>query len=269
MRPALRQVPSARHRPTAATARGNALVLAPVLPAWDEGAFFAPVVRTLTDAQWSVTVVDTLALWEPGMTELAHLTDAWADQVSADPPDLLCGNALGGAVAQGLLDRLPPHTPVLLVSGPARSDAVLDRRLAEIADLAAAGQLSAALDLLARRVRPHDDAGVPEPAVPECAVPVAPAPPLAADDAPHAARRLAAGLRLLRGVDVSATVQDHPGRLLNLVGSRSQLVTAAHTAAAPHHTIRPVTGCGMRPHVERPALVSRAVRTFLDTQENT
>ncbi|MGA5352619.1 hypothetical protein [Streptomyces sp. LPB2020-019-1HS] len=246
-------VPTAVYPPSTAVGTAHALVFAPVTPHWDEGAFFTPVVRSLNRAGVRVTVVDTLALCDATTPTLARLAARWRDLLPAfGPVDVLCGNALGGAVAQALLPHVDPATAVLLVSGPARTDAVLERRLTEIADLAAAGRTEAALGLLHRRVQP---AGTPTPGPA-----AAPAP---AGDGPQAARRLSRGLRLLCGIDVSAAVRAHPGPLLQVVGGRSQLVALRHTAAAPHHRVHVVAGAGMRPHAEQPAAVSALVAALL------
>ncbi|MFB6890757.1 alpha/beta fold hydrolase [Kitasatospora sp. NPDC056327] len=236
-------------RPAPATA--HALVLAPVTAGWDGGAFFTPVIRTLVGAGLRVTVADTLALWDEEVTTLAGLAARWLEVLPTfGPVDLLCGNALGGAVAQALLPSLDPATAALLVSGPARSDALLAERLGEIADLAAAGRPAAALDLLHRRVQP------------EGREPDGAAEPGAGADA-EAGRRLAGGLRLLAGIDLTEAVRAHPGPLLQIVGARSQLVTRRHTAAAPHHRVHAVPRAGMRPHFDRTAEVSAHVGALL------
>jgi pimeloyl-ACP methyl ester carboxylesterase len=246
-------VPTAVFTPPTAVGTAHALVFAPVTPHWDEGAFFAPVIRALNRAGLRVTVVDTLALCDGTTDSLARVTARWRALLPAfGPVDLLCGNALGGAVAQALLPYVDPATAVLLVSGPARTDAVLEQRLARIADLAAAGRTAEALALLHRRVLPAD---APSPG------PTATRTPTRTD--PEAARRLAGGLRLLCGIDVSAAVRAHPGPLLQIVGGRSQLVTLRHTAAAPHHRVHVIAGAGMRPHAEQPAAVSALVETLL------
>ncbi|MFF3909984.1 alpha/beta fold hydrolase [Streptomyces sp. NPDC001848] len=243
-------MPTAVFGPRAAVGTAHAVVFAPVTPSWDEGAFFAPVIRVLTRAGLRVTVVDTLSLWDEGVDSMTSFVGRWRTLLPAfGPVDLLCGNALGGAVAQALLPDVHPATAVLLVSGPARTDAVLEERLGQIADLAAAGRAGAALALLHRRVLPD---GTP-PADENC--------PPHADQA--AGRRLAAGMRLLRGLDVSAPVRAHNGPLLQVVGSHSQLVTRRHTAAAPHHQVHVVPRAGMRPHAEQPAVVSALVDAFL------
>ncbi|AMW11812.1 hypothetical protein A4E84_21305 [Streptomyces qaidamensis] len=152
-------MPTTVHPPRTAVgpAHAHALVLAPVTPVWDEGAFFAPVIDTLTaaGAGLRVTVVDTLALRDERVRTLEDLVARWRALLPAfGRIDLLCGNALGGAVAQGLLPYVAPGTAALLVSGPARSDALLEHRLSEIADLAATGHTEASLALLHERVQP-------------------------------------------------------------------------------------------------------------------
>ncbi|MEV7211413.1 MULTISPECIES: hypothetical protein [unclassified Streptomyces] len=244
-------VPAAVFGPKAAAGSAHALVFAPVTPRWDNGAFFTPVTRVLVAAGLRVTVVDTLAAWDEETATLDSFAARWRTLLpDFGRVDLLCGNALGGALAQVLLPDIAPNAAALLVSGPARSDALLDARLTEIADLAAGGRSDAALALLHRRVQPHGHR--PD--------------PIGDGPAPHdpgAGRRLAAGLRMLRGIDVSDAVRDHRGPLLQIVGSHSQLVTQRHTAAAAHHRVAVIEGAGMRPHFERTAEVSALVGDFL------
>ncbi|MED7948526.1 alpha/beta fold hydrolase [Streptomyces sp. BE303] len=262
-------VPTAVFFPRTAVGTAHALVLAPVTPGWDGGAFFTPVVRTLVGAGLRVTVADTLALWGEEVTSLAGLAARWREVLPTfGPVDVLCGNALGGAVAQALLPDIDPATAALLVSGPARSDTALAERLGAIADLAAAGRPAAALDLLSRRILPQgrtpDTGGVPAPAT-EPDPRTAPATETDADPATdtEAGRRLAGGLRLLRDIDLTDAVRAHPGPLLQIVGGRSQLVTRRHTAAAPHHVVHVVPRAGMRPHFDQPAEVSARVEALL------
>ncbi|MDH6130547.1 alpha/beta hydrolase [Kitasatospora sp. GP82] len=248
-------VVSAVFTPKTAPATGNALVLAPVIPEWDGGTFFAPVIRTLLRTGLRVTVLDTLSVWDETVADLPAFVDRWAELLTRfAKPDLLCGNALGGAVAQALLPALDPGTAALLVSAPAVADPVLDARLTEIGDLAAAGRTADSLALLHRYVLPE---GV-EP-FDSCAATSRGA----AGDDPQAGRRMATGMRLLPGVDVSKQVTGHPGPLLGIVGGLSRLVGLRHTAAAAHHRVHEIPGCGMRPHSERPDLVDGLVESFL------
>ncbi|MFD5874692.1 alpha/beta fold hydrolase [Streptomyces sp. NPDC060322] len=243
--------PAAVFGPKAAAGTAHALVLAPVTSRWDQGAFFAPVTQVLADAGLRVTVVDTLSVWDERVASMDSFVARWRALLAQyGPVDLLCGNALGGAVAQALLPDVAPTTAALLVSGPARTDALLESRLTQIADLAAGGRSDYALALLGRRIQPRGSR------------PDASAGPPAPHD-PQAGRRLAAGMRLLCGIDVTQAVEAHPGPLLQIVGSHSQLVTQHHTAAAPHHRVHVIPGAGMRPHFEQTAQVAALVGTFL------
>jgi pimeloyl-ACP methyl ester carboxylesterase len=244
-------VPAAVFGSGPAAGQAHALVFAPVTPRWDGGAFFTPVTRVLAAAGLRVTVVDTLAAWDEGIDSLDSFAARWQELLPRfGPVDLLCGNALGGALAQALLPCVAPGTAVLLVSGPARSDALLEARLAQIADLAAGGRSDAAVALLNRRVQPRDHR--PD------TTGYGPAP-----HDPSAGLRLSTGLRMLHGIDLSEAVLSHRGPLLQLVGSHSQLVTHRHTVAAPHHQITVIEGAGMRPQFERTAEVSALVGDFL------
>ncbi|SFT75308.1 hypothetical protein SAMN04487904_107144 [Actinopolyspora lacussalsi subsp. righensis] len=237
--------------PADATAR-QALVFSPVLPEWEGGAFFEPVTRLLNEAGMRVFVVDTLSMLDDSTATLAALAEHWSAWLPRlGHLDLVCGNALGGAVAQYLLPHLPPSTGVLLVSGPARTDATLERRLATIAEPAEAGHPHESLAALARAVLPRD------------VEPEDSAESRLLHHPSSAGNRLAVGMRMLRRLDVTRAVRRHPGALLNIVGGASRLVSTVHTAAAEHHRVHTVRGAGMRPHIDGEAEVAATVRGFL------
>ncbi|GLZ29264.1 hypothetical protein Lesp02_14540 [Lentzea sp. NBRC 105346] len=218
----------------------RAVVFAPVLPHWDEGRFFTPIIRLLTELGCRVEVFDTLSRLDDSVTGVADLAQRWAAE--AQSADLVAGNALGGAVVQALLPSLRP-VPVLLVSAPTRTDHVLKSRLSSVAEPAAAGDLTRSLRRLTELVAPE---GVE--------VPKAPAVPT--DEV--ACRRIAGGLRLLFDIDLTAQVSAHAGPLLHFVGERSQLVTSDHVSDAVV-----VPGAGMRPHYDRPEFVADHLNRFV------
>lgn len=234
----------------------RALVLSPVLAAWDRGAFFAPITATLIEAGYEVTIFDTLALLDDG-DDLSSLSSRWADVLTAEygRVDLLAGNALGGAVVTAMLSTpLARQARVLLLSSPTVADSRLSRRLDAIASRAAAGRLSEALRLLEFRIAPSSDTGI---------APIGPAgspPPDSLDSRCH---RLAAGLRLLAGIDLSQTALEFPGALLSIYGRRSQLVAETNVVTGPAHRRLAVPDAGMRPHLEFPELVGERVRDFV------
>ncbi|MFE1586130.1 alpha/beta fold hydrolase [Streptomyces sp. NPDC058737] len=263
----------------------HAIVLAPVLARWDHGAFFRRIAAPFLDSGHRVTIHDTLSLLRDG-DDLGSLVHRWARYLAPpeDPgtapgahgpprnasPDVLVGNALGGAVVQGMLGEEWTHrAKVLLLSGPTVADHRLNTTLERIAATADAEGLPAATRLLEEVVRgPDGPAGAAHrrPTAPDASAPTASARPGAADE--PAARRLAAGLRLLHDADARHPVRDFPGPLLHVYGERSRLVGREHLATGPlpHHRLVAVPRAGMRPHADRPDLVRHTLTRFLGAE---
>ncbi|MER6325114.1 hypothetical protein [Streptomyces coelicoflavus] len=268
----------------------HAIVLAPVLARWDHGAFFRRIAGPFLDSGHRVTIYDTLSLLRDG-DDLGSLVHRWARYLAPRedpgpasgahgpsghaPPDVLVGNALGGAVVQGMLGEEWTHrAKVLLLSGPTVADHRLNTTLERIAATADAEGLPAATRLLEDVVRGPDGpaaAAHQRPAVPDAPArtpaPAAPARTPAADE-PAAARRLAAGLRLLHDADARLPVRDFPGPLRHVYGERSRLVGREHLATGPlpHHRLVAVPRAGMRPHADRPDLVRHTLTRFLGAE---
>ncbi|MEU9595616.1 alpha/beta hydrolase [Streptomyces sp. NPDC048109] len=263
----------------------HAIVLAPVLARWDHGAFFRRIAGPFLDSGHRVTIHDTLSLLRDG-DDLGSLVHRWARYLAPRkdpgpapgapgpsrhaPPDVLVGNALGGAVVQGMLGEEWTHrAKVLLLSGPTVADHRLNTTLERIAATADAEGLPAATRLLEDVVRgPDGPAGAAHrrPTAPDAPAPTASARPTAADE--PAARRLAAGLRLLHDADARHPVRHFPGPLLHVYGERSRLVGREHLATGPlpHHRLVAVPRAGMRPHADRPDLVRHTLTRFLGAE---
>lgn len=233
-----------------------AVVLSPVMPVWDEGRFFEPMIAPLVKAGYRVLVFDTLSLLGEAEESLPAFARRWQQELQAlGPIDLLAGSALGGAVVQSLLG-LPIGSSigrVLLLSSPALADGILDGRLGRMADLALLGDLERALQLLDEWVQPASR--------------ILPSGPIEIDaaSADWQARRLYLGFRLLNGLDVRQASQDFGGTLLTVYGEQSQLVRGinVHTNAQARHYRLSIPGGGMRPLLDAPALVLRTVREHL------
>ncbi|MGW8399485.1 alpha/beta fold hydrolase [Streptomyces lydicus] len=246
----------------------HAVVLAPVMPRWDQGAFFREVAEPLLDRGHRITVHDTLSLLREG-DDLKALVDRWAAHLATGPdrPDLLAGNALGGAVVQALLTHEWTHrAKVVLLSGPTVADDELNTKLERIAAAVGTDGLSTALHLLEDVVRgPDREPGTVPRQRPEPAAAPGPTP-----DEAVAGWRLSTGLRLLYDADVRGPVRDFPGPLLHLYGEQSLLVQRKHLATGPHprHHLVGIPQAGMRPHVDQPALTRDAVARFLGAEES-
>ncbi|MFC6065115.1 alpha/beta fold hydrolase [Streptomyces ochraceiscleroticus] len=238
----------------------HAVVLGPVMARWDNGAFFRQVAEPLLASGHRVTIHDTLSLLRDG-DDLKALAGRWAHRLEQDAaPDVLAGNALGGAIVQTLLDReWTHHAKVLLLSGPTLADDELNAKLERIAAAVDAEGLAAALCLLEEVVRGPGTVTHPKPE-PE-------APRL---DEELAGRRLATGLRLLHDADAREPVRAFPGPLLHVYGEQSLLVQRHHlaTGPGPTHHCAGIPRAGMRPHADRPDLTTDAVVRFLGAEES-
>ncbi|MFP3496492.1 alpha/beta hydrolase [Pseudomonas sp. SIMBA_059] len=233
-----------------------AVVMSPVMPVWDNGLFFQPMIAPLVKAGYRVLVFDTLSLLADENESLEDFSQHWQQVLSAlGQIDLLVGSALGGAVVQALLGtRLAPHiSKVLLLSSPALADGILDGRLGKMADLAQLGDLEQALQLLDQLVQP--------------ATRIRPSGPIDIDMASAAlqARRLHMGFRLLNRLDLRQASHSFPGALLTVYGEQSQLVRGinVHVNEQARHYRLPIPDGGMRPLLDAPALVMRTVREYL------
>lgn len=248
-----------------------AVVMAPVMPYWDEGEFFAPLTERLVALGYRVMIFDSLSL-QPAPGDLPTFADAWWQILQGlGPIQLLAGNALGGALVQRLLvSRWAAQIPAaLLISAPTQADAQLDQRLGYMAQLAAAGELSEALRWLEHWVAPGG------PALTHSASPARPIgakPPRYRDetrpDLPAealACARLERGFSLLEKLDVRDAVHAYPGKLVSLYGEHSQLVRACNVSfpRTARHRAASIAGSGMRPHIEQPARVWACVQDHL------
>jgi pimeloyl-ACP methyl ester carboxylesterase len=255
---------------------------------WDDGAFFRQVAEPLLASEYRITIYDTLSLLCDG-DDLKALVERWARYLAPDggmsygddsydmcsfgpsetaAPDMLIGNALGGAVVQALLSHEWTRSArVVLLSGPTVADGGLNTKLERIAVAVGAQGLPAALHLLEEVVRGpgHEPApyrrrgrnswqGTQPPA----------------QDEELARWRLAAGLRLLHDVDVREPVRAFSGPLLHLYGEQSLLVQRKHLSTghrAQHHLVG-IPQAGMRPHADQPALTREAVARFLGVEKS-
>lgn len=236
----------------------QAAVLSPVLPAWDEGRFFEPLVRPLVDAGYRVTIYDTLSMLSEESEGIDAFAARWSAHLAASGPfDLLAGGALGGAVVQAMLGApwVADVPRILLISAPNLADETLDTRLGALAELGRRGDVAHALARLDSLVAPE---GAP--------VAHASAAPAAHGSRATEAARLARGFALLLGIDVRAAVDRYAGRLLNVYGERSQLVRRCniHLRDTPSQAAIGIPNGGMRPLTDDLARVCAAVRAHLD-----
>lgn len=241
----------------------RAVILGPVSPSFDDGAFCSVLSDALVGRGLGVLIVDTPAIVESlaSAREPAGVVEGLAERLRgpASGASLLAGYALGGTLAVMLARYLPQVPRILSISGPGFVDAALRRGLAPLMNALEAGQLGDALRLLAESVAPlgqapgaqHRDAFGSESGPGELAV----------------RRRMLAGFRLLLELDARAEAAGYEGELLGLVGELSQLATAENQAftPGPHRRLVSVPGAGMRVLRDDPEFAMRAIEAWLET----
>lgn len=234
----------------------SVFVLSPVMPVWDEGAFIKPLIGHLLSAGYRVVVFDSLSIPVIAGETLKAFSERWAEVLQPwGVPNVLAGVALGGALALELVSSssLASTTALLLLSSPAKANALLDARLGRMAELANLGQVEEAKRLLDALVLP--EGGVPQQtAESQSNVPLV-----------VQGQRLVRGFGFLAGIDLSHSLQKYQGRVLSIFGERSQLVTQTHAIETTGNNQRTlcIKGGGMRPLADDLDSVLSAVDTFL------
>ena len=235
----------------------TAVVISPVMPAWDAGAFLAPLTDELVRIGYLVVVVDSLSILNKTIEALEGLIYHWHNFLKDfRNVDLLVGCALGGTIVQGLLrsswaKRIPK---VLLLSAPTKSDEILNRRLGLMSDLAGAQRINEAIALLNQLVLPAHKAHV---RIEDMSV--------SYGEGAEACFRLETGFRLLINVDMTPWVESYDGLLLSIYGQQSQLVRDVNIVIRNSEKQRSVSiiNGGMRPLADCPKTVFSEMRTHL------
>lgn len=229
------------------------LVMSPVMPVWDHGAFFAPLSDYFQSRGYSLLIVDSLSLPIQTDEKIIGLAQRWKTVLAEHAPfDLIAGGALGGALAQ-LLALEWPDTPLLLISAPSRSTPALERSLSRMIELAQSGDLLQAEKRLAWCVLPESTQ--PEPALRAITV----------NGEALSRLRLVTGFTYLLGLDIQTQTDSHSGPLLNLIGERSRLVRAENFPLTPHpeRQTKLIPAGGMRPLNDNLALVIQHIEAQL------
>lgn len=168
---------------------------------------------------------------------------------------------MGGALAQLLVSKhlKTKSSCLLLISAPNNTDAELRKRLAVIAELAREGDLDQAMRVLAYRV------------LPDTCQPLATLAPIKSNGSLQQRERLYIGFNYLYELDIRPEIKEFTGRVLNIIGERSQLVKTcnAHLDESPAHRTVVIPGGGMRPLIDDALLVISAIEKHLfNWQEN-
>jgi len=233
------------------------LVMSPVMPTWDGGAFFQPLTNYFQTLGYSLLIVDTLSLPLCAAEPISSFAQRWAEQLlQYGPFEIIAGCALGGAIAQTLTasDICKDNIPCLLISAPNYSDARLERRLGSMIQFARDGDLQQAIKLLSHLVHPEKSQPIP-PTDSE----------ITFNDTGRCRDRLDIGFSYLLNLDIRQYLDRYKGRVLNIIGERSQLVCIANVKlnGRPEQKILIIPGGGMRPLTDNISLVISTIDEYL------
>lgn len=233
----------------------EAVILAPVMPVWDEGKFCAPLVMLLAEKGYRVTVIDTLTLIQDASPERA--VEALCQELDArfQPPYLLAGFAMAGTLVQLLAPHLNGLSGVISISAPGFADQQLKTRLGQLVSLLEEGDAELAVDVLHQFVVPE---GQPAPAgrftLPDAAK-------------ASAIQRMLTGFALLLNMDAREAIASYSGKYLAIVGEKSQLASWDNQthSVQPTHLYRRIPKAGMRPWNDNPAAMNALLNEWVET----
>lgn len=233
----------------------EAVILASVMPVWDEGLFCAPLVTLLAEKGYRVTVIDTLTLIQDASPERAVESLCQALNAPFQHPYLLVGFAMAGTLVQLSAPHLNGLSGVISVSAPGFADQLLKTRLGQLVSLLEEGDAEHAVDVLHQFVVPE---GQPAPeerfTLPD------------AEKAP-AIQRMLTGFALLLNMDARHAIACYSGKYLAIVGEKSQLASWANQthSALPTHIYKRIPKAGMRPWNDNPAAMNALLNEWVET----
>lgn len=233
----------------------DAVILAPVMPVWDGGAFCAPLVTLLEQKGYSVTVIDTLSLIERDDPQSAIESLCQTLNSRSQRPWLLVGFAMAGTLAQMLAPHLRGVSGVVTVSAPGFADEKLTTRLVRLISMLEKGELGPAVDVLHHYVLPE---GQP---APEATYTLPDAGKMSA------IQRMLTGFSLLLKMDARADIARYDGKYLAIVGEKSQLASWENQTHShrPLHTYKRIPGAGMRPWNDNPIAMNSLLNEWIAT----
>jgi len=226
-----------------------------MMPAWDEGAFCAPLTELLVALGYRVHIYDTLSL-AIDCENLAAAAIVWDAVLRTRHPriDLAVGQAYGGALVQYLLATALADCPrVIGLSAPTYTDSNLLAGLRALLHELETGSARSALRALDWWVHA---ANLPMPETTE---------PIVAP--PATAQRLRAGLSHLCTNDARQQVTGFNGSFLWLYGEASRLVRGTNIIPALNRSGQRAIGipsCGMRPLADARHLTLNLINQFLE-----
>lgn len=235
----------------------TAIVMAPMMAAWDYGKFCASLIEQLIAHNYCITVYDTMSLAR-SCHDIEHAAATWGEVLRKrhHTIDLAVGQAYGGAVLHYLLGSVLSECPGFLgISAPVHCDDKLRSSLQDILQKLYENNPAAALQKLEWYVLADDHSKEP------------PWPEYVPDETTV---RLSAGLSHLCKADSRVEISAYNGRALWIYGENSRLVRGVHippTGCMKHNSVG-LSACGMRPLSEAKTKTTALIEMFLNEKDS-
>ncbi|WP_175869413.1 alpha/beta fold hydrolase [Bartonella gabonensis] len=236
------------------------VILSPVMPIWDEGAFCSPLIKLCVIKGFQVTLLDTLSLFPKSsyfrtysaIETLSFMVEKLEKYFKE--PTVLVGFSMAGMLVQILAARLPNVQAVLAVNAPGYPDKLLQQRLGNILIHLENNDLVGALETL--NVFMHSCGIIKKRAALE----------IPQDQKGMAIERMTRGFKLLLALDARDEILKYTGKFLALVGEKSLLATVDNQTKSQcvNHEYRVISGAGTRLWDDNPVMTNAIVSEWIE-----
>ncbi|WP_144753678.1 alpha/beta fold hydrolase [Bartonella saheliensis] len=236
------------------------VILSPVMPIWDEGAFCAPLTKLCATKGFQVTPLDTLSLFPKSFHFFNHsaieILSFMIEELKEyfKEPAVFVGFSMAGMLVQILASRLLNVRAVLAVNAPGYPDKLLQRRLGDILFHLENNDLAGALEIL--NVFMHSYGGTKKRVALE----------IPKDQKSIAIERMTRGFKLLLALDARNEIVKYRGKFLALVGEKSQLATVDNQTKSQcvNHEYRIISGAATRLWDDNPVMTNAIVSEWME-----
>lgn len=232
----------------------DVVIMAPVMPIWDDGMFCKPLLSLLSNKGFKVSLVDTLSLIHSADPKETIESVHHELIARAGSPFLLVGFAMAGTLVQILSPRMDCLTGVISISAPGFADYLLNERVGYLVSLLSKGYLDEAVEALNQFVVPKGQTSLH-----------------AVNTIPESQRKVAIermlrGFSLLRRLDARPAMAKFSGKYLGIVGEKSQLATWGNQTHSgnPNHRYERIPGAGMRPWNDNASAINLLVNEWIE-----
>lgn len=232
----------------------EAIILAPVMPIWDNGEFCAPLISILEIKGFKVSVIDTLTFIETSRP--LEACDLMYKELKSrtNLPFLLIGFAMGGTLVQMLSYRLNNLLGAITISSPSFADINLKEHLSYLLYLLNKGDLNLAVETLHKFVVPNGEKINNQSAE--------------IHESLHqtAINRMIIGFTLLLNLDSRLALDQFKGKYLSIIGEKSQLATCNNQfhSTNQNHSYACISNAGMRPWNDNAQAMNLLINKWID-----